>query len=105
MDDIEARLREFRPRRPRPIPIANRRTHRRTILVALAVAAGLVAVFLLSADFRFRDAASAGHRLNRAELTALALENPSQFEDAFARISAESLPDVTAPGALQVFAR
>ena len=92
--DIEARLREFRPRRPAAIPDERLQLLRGPMWIA--VAAGLAAVMLIATYVqRPRPAPDAD---SIASLTRLALEQPAEFDAAMARISAASLPDVTRPG-------
>jgi negative regulator of sigma E activity len=101
--DIEARLREFRPRRPAPLQehFELRRSRAPFWIVAAAAAATVLVVVR-------RDRAPSD-RIDSATLgtlTTLALTDPEQFDVALARISRESLPDVgRAGGALEQLAK
>src|SRR4051794_30596982 len=94
MDDVESRLREFRPRRPAAISDTPLQLLRGPIWVAAAV--GIAAVMLVATWMKTpsTDQPPAG----AASLTTLALEHPDAFDAALAQISRTSLPDVTAPG-------
>jgi hypothetical protein len=92
LNDFEARLSQFRPRRPAAIPDTQLQLLRGPIWVA--VAAGIAAVMLIATWLR----APAPRSVDSAALTTLALENPDAFDAALTQISRTSLPDVTAPG-------
>ena|SRR6185295_14621150 len=94
MSDIESRLREFRPRRPASIPDERLQLLRGPVWVA--VAAGMAAVMLIATWVQRPGPAPDADTI--ASLTRLALEQPDEFDAAMARISSESLPDVTRPG-------
>jgi hypothetical protein len=97
-EDVEARLRQFRPRRPAAIPDERLQLLRGPIWVVAA--AGIAAVMLIAArlqkpaDIRRPEAAP----VNVRELTTLALEKPGDFDAVLSRMSRELLPDVTVPG-------
>jgi len=105
-DDLESRLGKFRPRRPAAIP--DERLQRLRGPIWVAVAAGLAAAMLIAARLQSPgklpeppgavtvDAARSAPTLGA--LTALALERPDDLDAALARISRETLPDVTQPG-------
>ena len=94
MDDFEARLREFRPRRPAMIPDARLQVLRGQIWIALA--AGMAAAMLIAAWMK--TPTTEQPPVDTATLTTLALEHPEEFDAALTRISLASLPDVTRPG-------
>ena len=93
MNDIESRLRQFRPRRPAMIPDERLQLLRGPIWIA--VAAGLAALMFVNSWMQ-RPRTTADDTWQG--LTRLALEHPEEFDAALARISAESLPDVTRAG-------
>ena len=99
MDDIESRLRQFRPRRPAVIPDQRLQLLRGPIWVAVAAA---MAAVMLIASWMLRPAKPEAVRpdtsVSLGELTTLALENPAEFDAMLAQISRTSLPDVTQPG-------
>jgi hypothetical protein len=111
MEEFEARLREFKPRRPAALP--ERARGSRAWWVGPAVAAGLAAAVALAVrDQPIRselvrsdatqDSGPATPARNAVptvgSLTALALSDPAALDAALARISRESLPDVGKPG-------
>jgi len=107
MDDIEFRLRAFRPRQPAPLP--GHFPLRRSRAPFLIVAAAAVAVAVLVV-WRFEPRpvvpAEPGDGATLGTLTSLALNDPEAFDAALARISRESLPDVgQAGGAFQQLAK
>ena len=105
-DDIEARLREFRPKRPAAIP--DERLQRLRGPIWLGVAAGMAAVIFISARLQSPGklpappgavtVGAARSAPTLGELTSLAIERPEDLDAALARISRETLPDVTQPG-------
>ena len=102
MNDIESRLRQFRPRRPAMIPDERLQFLRGPIWIA--VAAGLAALMFVNSWMR--RPGPQPEPASTIRLTRLALERPEQFDAELSRISASSLPDVTKPdGALAPFAR
>jgi hypothetical protein len=109
MNDIEFRLREFRPRRPAPIPDGHLPLPRGPFW--LAVAAGLAAAMLIVADMETPTSQQQPPVHGAADialgaLTTMAIERPAEFDAALARMSRLSLPDVRQPGgALQQLAR
>src|SRR5438105_1315328 len=94
MDDIEARLRTFRPRRPAAIP--DERLQRLRGPIWVAVAASMAAAMLIATWMTAPSTKPPS--LDRLSLTALALEKPDDFDAALAQLSRSSLPDVTARG-------
>jgi hypothetical protein len=98
-DDIELRLRAFRPRRPAPLPEHFvRRRSRVPFLVTAAVAIAIAVVVVLRVD---RRPVSPLERIDNATLgalTSLALSDPDAFDSVLSRISGVSLPDVEQPG-------
>ena len=101
-DDIEARLREFRPRRPAVIPDERLQLLRGPMWVA--VAAGLAAAMFVASRLRTPDRRPLPVTLGA--LTAIAVERPADLDAALTELSRSSLPDVTRPGgALQRLAK
>jgi hypothetical protein len=94
-ENIEGRLREFRPRRPAALP--DERLQRLRGPIWLAVAAGMAAAMLIATWIR-------GPRPGRADalpasltlgpMTSFALENPDRLDAALTRMSPDVLPDV-----------
>ena len=95
LDDVEARLREFKPRRPASIPDERLQLLRGTIWVAVAAA---MAAVMLIATWIQKPQPRPATTATKKTLTELALERPEEFDAEMSRISATSLPDVTAPG-------
>ena len=99
MNEIESRLRQFRPRRPAMIPDQRLQLLRGPIWIA--VAAGIAAVMLIASWIERParpEAVQPDPSVTLGQLTTLALENPEAFDAALAQISRASLPDVTQPG-------
>jgi len=94
-DDIEARLREFRPRRPAMIPDERLQLLRGPIWIA--VAAAIAASMLIVAWLR-RPSTPEPVAPTLGTLTAIALERPDDLDAVLTTISRTSLPDVTRPG-------
>src|SRR5215467_15953022 len=94
-DDFEARLREFRPRRPAMIP--DERLQRLRGPVWLAVAAAMAA-FMLIAGWLRRPSMPEPVAPTLGTLTAIAMERPDDLDAVLTDISRTSLPDVTQPG-------
>jgi len=106
-DDIEFRLRAFRPRRPAPLPehFALRRS-RVPFLLTAAVAIAAMIVVALRVDRRPAVPVERVDTATLGPLTSLALSDPEAFDAALARISSVSLPDVERAGsALQQLAQ
>jgi hypothetical protein len=105
MNDIEFRLRQFRPRRPAPLPDKHPEVSRRRFW--LAVAGGLAAALLIVAGMQTRQPRVGGSAdVGLGALTAMAIDKPAEFDAALTRISRASLPDVRQPGgALQQLAK
>ena len=118
---LESFLREFEPRRPRPLPVilAPRRGWRRLAAAAvLAVALG-TSVWLLSRKPGHREAEIVAERLPARKtaqarpqalslvvLTRLAVEDPARFETTLAAASRDRLPRFDrANSALSVLAK
>jgi len=101
-DDLESRLREFRPRRPAMIP--DERLQRLRGPIWVAVAAGIAAVMFIAAWFHRPPSETVAPTLGT--LTTIALEHPDDLDAALTAISRTSLPDVTQPGgALQMLSK
>src|ERR1043166_3207002 len=100
MDDIEARLRKFRPRRPAVIPDERLQLLRGPIWVAVAagIAAGMLVVSWLQTPGEVSRTTAAP--LTVSELTTLALERPADFDAVLSRMSRSFLPDVTEAGSV-----
>jgi hypothetical protein len=94
-DDIESRLREFRPRRPAMIPDERLQLVRGPIWIA--VAATLAATMLIVAWLRSPSTPSAAAP-TLGTLTAVAAKHPDDLDAVLTEISRTSLPDVTRPG-------
>ncbi len=99
MDDIEFRLRAFRPRQPAPLlTVLLWHRSRKPFWVAAAV---LAAAIVVAVRLNRPVAAPAGdviEHLTLGELTMLAIERPEELDAALTRLSRTSLPDVTQPG-------
>ena len=94
-DDIESRLREFRPRRPAMIPDERLQLLRGPMWIA--VAATLAAAMLIVAWLRSPPTPSAAAP-TLGTLTAVAAKHPDDLDAVLTEISRTSLPDVTRPG-------
>ena len=105
-DDIEFRLRTFRPRMPSPLPERFVLRRSRAPLWTVAVAGIAAAVLIVS---RARSPVPPKDLIESptlGALTTLAIGNPDELDAALARISRVSLPDVgRAGGALQQLAK
>jgi hypothetical protein len=107
MNDIESRLRQFRPRRPAAIPDERLQLLRGPIW--MAVAAGMAALMLIATWMQrppqpqqVRPAAS----VTLGALTTIAVEHPEQLDAALTELSRTTLPDVTERGgALELLAK
>jgi hypothetical protein len=97
LDDFEARLREFRPRRPASIPDERLQLLRGPMWVA--VAAGLAAVMYIASRLQ-KPAPEAAQPLPPVTLGALnaLADRPDALDAALAEISRTTLPDITRPG-------
>ncbi len=98
-DDIEFRLRAFRPRQP--APLAEHFVLRRPRAPFLIAAAAVIAVAVLVVWRVERRPVAPGEPVESVtlgSLTTLALNDPEEFDVALARISRASLPDVGQPG-------
>lgn len=96
-EDIEARLRQFSPRRPAAIP--DERLQRLRGPIWVAVAAGLAAVMLIATWIRGprpepRADVAAPDSITLGPMTTFALENPDRFDAVLTRMSGRLLPDV-----------
>jgi len=94
-DDIEARLREFRPRRPAMIPDERLQRLRGPIWIAVATA---MAASMVIVTWLRRPPTPEAVAPTLGTLTAIALERPDDLDAALTEISRMSLPDVTKPG-------
>jgi hypothetical protein len=97
LDDMESRLREFRPRRPAAIPHERLQWLRRPMWMALA--AGIAATIFVAT--RLQAPASPPQRLTTVTLgplTAIAIQHPNELDDMLTELSRTSLPDVTRQG-------
>jgi hypothetical protein len=106
-DDIEFRLRTFRPRMPSPLPERFVQRRSRAPFWTGAVAGIAAAVLIVSRVARSPDPPK--ERIESptlGALTTLAIDNPDELDTALARISRVSLPDVgRVGGALQQLAK
>ena len=99
MNDIESRLREFRPRRPAAIPDERLQLLRGPIWVALA--AGIAAVMLIAVWTKTPAKPPQEERqrsITLGALTTIAVEHPEQLDAALTEMSRTALPDVTRRG-------
>ena len=101
MNDIEFRLREFRPRRPAPIPDEHWQLSRGPLWLAVAV--GLAAAILIVARMQTQPRpqqppVQRAADISLGALTTMAVERPAEFDAALTRMSRASLPDVRQPG-------
>lgn len=102
--DIEARLREFRPRRPAPLPDGRPRYLRGRFW--LPVAAGTAAAMIIALSIRKpvprqRIVSKTPTNVTLGSLTRLAVERPEQLDLALTRLSHDLLPDLGIAAALQ----
>lgn len=93
-DDLESRLREFRPRRPAMIP--DERLQRLRGPIWLAVAAGMAAAMLIAAWLHRSPRETVAPTIG--SLTTIALERPDDLDATLKELSRTSLPDVTRAG-------
>jgi hypothetical protein len=108
MDDIEFRLRQFRPRRPAPLEarfVLCRSRRPFWIVVAAALAATILIAVRLDRPAKAPSEEPA-ERVTIAQLTTIAIERPDEFDAVLTRISRTAMPHVGEPGgALQVLAK
>ena len=98
-NDIEFRLRAFRPRSPAPLQEHfERRRSRAPFWLAVAAAIGVAVVVGWRVERAPRPSPEPADNPTLGSLTALALNDPEEFDAALARISRASLPDVGRPG-------
>jgi hypothetical protein len=94
-DDIEFRLRTFRPRMPSPLPgrfvLRRSRAPFWTVAVAGIAAAVLIVLRVARSPVPLKDRIESA---TLGALTTLAISNPDELDAALARISPVSLPDV-----------
>jgi hypothetical protein len=95
-NDVEFRLRTFRPRRPSPLQ-EHFELRRSRVPFWLAVAA-VAALVVWRVERRPAVPAERFDSATLGPLTTLALTNPDEFDRVLARISHSSLPDVGRPG-------
>src|SRR5262245_40758363 len=99
MDELEALLRQFRPRRPRPLPDVE--PSRRFRPVAWIAASGLAAAVVLLVMRLERtpgvDAPDAVS-ITLGAFNAYAVKSPEDLDRALTKTSAAILPDVERPG-------
>ena len=95
-DDLESRLREFRPRRPAMIP--DERLQRLRGPIWLGVAAGIAAAMLIA--LWLQKPAPPVEQPSTVTLGALNgfADRPDALDAALTQISRSTLPDVTQPG-------
>ena len=94
LDDLESRLREFRPRRPATIPDERLQLLRGPIW--LGVAAVIAAAMLITVRMQRTSRPPVTPTLGA--LTTIALERPDDLDAVLTEISRKSLPDVTQAG-------
>jgi hypothetical protein len=94
-DDLEARLREFRPRRPAAIP--DERLQRLRGPIWIGVAAGMAAAMFIGLRLQKAAPPAPAPAVTLGALNSLA-DSPDALDAALMEISRTSLPDVTQPG-------
>jgi hypothetical protein len=99
MDELEAKLRQFQPRRPRPLP-GVARSHRKRPLVWIAMSGVAAAVLLMLARYERAPVVEAPRAagVTLGALNAYMLMGPEKLDDALTSTSAVTLPDVEWPG-------
>ena len=99
MDDIEFRLRMFRPRRPVPLQ-EHFELRRSRAPFWLTVAAGMAVVAIVGwrVERARRAPAEPAGIATLGSLTTLALTNPDELDAALIELSRTTLPDVGRPG-------
>jgi hypothetical protein len=100
MDDLEARLRQFRPRRPKPLPaVVRSRRSRWPVWVAIPAAAA-VAVILATVTRQESTVPvqTPSVAITLGALNAHGLESAENLDDILTRTSRAILPDVKHPG-------
>jgi len=99
MDELEAKLRQFQPRRPRPLPGVER-SRRKRPLVWIAMSGVAAAVLLMLARYERTPVVEAPRAggVTLGALNAYVVLGPAQLDDALTRASAVILPDVERPG-------
>lgn len=96
MDDLEARLREFRPRRPADIP--DQRLQRLRGPLWVAAVGGLAAAMFIASRLHGPAPLVQRPSLTLGALTAIGIDRPDELDAALTELSRTSLPDVTRPG-------
>ena len=91
MDDVEARLRQFRPRRPAMIPDKRLQILRGPVWLATAA---LIAAAMFVASWLQRPRPQPVVAPTLGALTSLAVESPDQLDATLTRMSSGLLPDV-----------
>jgi hypothetical protein len=94
-DEFEARLRQFRPRRPAAIP--DERLQRLRGPIWVAVAATLAAAMLIASWLKTSTSPRPAD-LTLGALTKVTVESPEDLDATLTRLSRTSLPDVMQPG-------
>ena len=99
MDELEAQLRQFQPRRPRPLPDVERPRRKRPI-VWIAMSGVAAAVLLMLARYERTPVVEApdAAAVTLGALNAYALKSPEDLDIALTKASAGILPDVERPG-------
>ena len=98
-DDIEFRLRAFRPRGPAPLPaVFVLHRSRQPFWIAAGVGIAAAALVVLRIERSPVVPVARVERATLGPLTTLAVGNPDEFDAAMTRISRESLPDVRQAG-------
>ena len=103
LEDLEKRLREFRPRRPAAIPDERLQLLRGPIWVVVAAAmaaAMLIAVRLHgpSTSSQRELAVPPANLVTLGALTTIAAEHPDELDTVLTQLSRTTLPDVAQPG-------
>lgn len=100
MDDLEALLRQFQPRRPRPLPDLKgpRRGQRRMWIAASGLAAAAVALMVARYELTPVVEAPRATDVTLGALNAYAMRSAEDLDKALTRTSSAILPDVEKPG-------
>lgn len=99
MDELEGKLQQFQPRRPRPLPGVGPSRRKRPILW-IAMSGIAAAVLLLLARYERTPIveAPAAAAVTLGALNAYVLKSPDDLDSALTKASAAILPDVERPG-------
>jgi hypothetical protein len=98
MDELERALRQFQPRRPRPLPVfeRSRRWRPAVWIAASGLAAAMVIMVVQRRATPVVEAPAA--RITLGALNAYAIKGVEDLDDVLTRTSPAMLPDVGRPG-------